>query len=81
MATSAFNDDWTIIKGKLCRRWDKLKDADLEWVDGQRRELEARIVNRHGLLFWEHNQAMTRRQAAGFEWSCSKTCLSGSSGK
>jgi len=48
MATSAFNDDWTIIKGKLCRRWDKLKDADLEWVDGQRRELEARIVNRTG---------------------------------
>jgi uncharacterized protein YjbJ (UPF0337 family) len=48
MATPEFNDEWTIIKGKLRRRWDKLTETDLAWVDGQRRELEARIVDRTG---------------------------------
>jgi len=45
---------WTQIKGRVQQQWNKLTDADLQQIGGQRNELINRLEQRYG---YGHSQA------------------------
>jgi hypothetical protein len=41
--------NWTLQKSRLQARWDKLTNGDLEFINGDRERLIARLCERYGL--------------------------------
>jgi uncharacterized protein YjbJ (UPF0337 family) len=48
MNTMEMNGHWNVVKGKLKRKWPRLTDDDLEYVEGKEAELIRRIQDRTG---------------------------------
>jgi len=40
---------WQQLKGKIQKKWGKLTNDDLDYIDGSRKELVGKIVERHGI--------------------------------
>ncbi len=48
MNTLEIKGDWNITKGKLKQKWASLTDDDLQFLDGEKDELQGRIQKRTG---------------------------------
>jgi uncharacterized protein YjbJ (UPF0337 family) len=48
MNTMEMNGHWNVVKRKLKRKWPRLTDDDLEYVEGKEAELIRRIQDRTG---------------------------------
>lgn len=40
---------WEQVKGKIQQKWGKLTNDDLDVINGNRKELVGKIIERHGL--------------------------------
>ncbi len=49
MSWKQISKNWTLEKGRLQRRWDKLTASDIEAIDGDRNRLVERLSVRYGL--------------------------------
>lgn len=41
--------DWHFVKTKIQQEWEKLTDGDIEEVDGDYEQLQAKIQDRYGI--------------------------------
>ena len=48
MNAQTIKGDWNVLKGKLRKKWGKLTDDDLTYMQGQEEELFGRIQKRTG---------------------------------
>lgn len=48
MSWNQIRENWTLEKGRLQRRWDKLTAGDIEMINGDRNRLIERLSERYG---------------------------------
>ena len=54
MGSGQMLQGWNQVKGRVQQQWNKLTDADLQQIGGQRNELINRLEQRYG---YGHSQA------------------------
>lgn len=49
METERLEGNWEELKGKLQKRWGRLTDDDMDVIDGQKKVLVGKLMDKYGM--------------------------------